>query len=56
MFNSKKFVSILEHSELQSAIQKTKRIRWLFNLILEMIAVSKLSIKYIFKHTKINLR
>lgn len=43
MFNSKKFVSILEHSELQSAIQKTKRIRWLFNLILERLSLSLFS-------------
>tara|TARA_Y100000389_G_scaffold112774_1_gene109899 strand:- start:4560 stop:5678 length:1119 start_codon:yes stop_codon:yes gene_type:complete len=41
MFNSKKFVSILEHSELQSAvaIQNNKRIRWLLNLIFEKLSL-----------------
>ena len=41
MFNSKKFVSILEHSELQSAVamENKKRIRWLLNLILEKLSL-----------------
>ena len=41
MFDNKKFVSILEHSELQSAvvIQNKKIVRWLLNLILDKISL-----------------
>ena len=39
MFNKKRFVSILEHSELPSSIVNSKKIRWVTNLILEKLSL-----------------